>query len=113
LSGKQKKEKVADVDKIKMRLLEYDRDKKIILVEIEEPFSEPYKAEKKGLTVDEFKALVRKKHGEKVDIINLIKKNRTPAVIVDDSNWNKHEDNKYNTKDIMEAMRNDNMKLGR
>ena len=117
--GSKKKNRTLDVDKvkdanrIKMTLLEYDRENKIILAEIEEPFRNHYKAEKKGMDVTEFKTFVRKKYGDRIDIINNIKKQRE-KIAVGENDWDKDDkDDKYNLRDIKEIMRNDDMKLGR
>lgn len=62
----------------------------------------------KGLNVDEFKKLIRKKFGNDVDIVNKVKKNRD--VPFGDKNFpdagSKARDDGFNTRDIIEIMKN-------
>jgi len=60
----------------------------------------------KGVSVEEFKKLVRKKFGDDVDIVNKVKKHRE-VVFGEQSEFVKPDkDDRFSLKDIREVMKN-------
>ena len=86
-------------------LLSYDKTEKIIELETVEG-EVVRRGIRKGMTVDEFKKLIRSKYGDKIIIVNKISKERSFDVPTYDK---KEEDDRFNLKDIHEAMRNEDM----
>lgn len=98
------------MEKIKLVLLSYDKENREIEVEEVQPGKKPIRGVKKGMTVDEFKKLVREKFGDRVEIVNRIKKDRELLGGPDREFTRKVDDDRYNMKDIREAMKNRDMR---
>jgi hypothetical protein len=93
--------------KIQIIIEYYDQEERIIEgTKIEAGSAKRFR--EKGLNVEEFKKLIRKKFGDGVDIVNKVKKHR------DEHFGEKHipgaegksKDDRFNTKDIIEIMKN-------
>ncbi len=98
------------MEKIKLVLLSYDKENMEIEVEEIQPGKKPIRGIKKGMTVNEFKKFVRSKFGNKVEIVNKIKKNRELIGGGAQPGYEeKVQDDRYNMKDIREAMKNRDM----
>jgi hypothetical protein len=95
--------------KIKLIIKSYEPEEKTIELEEVAPGRKPVPGVKKGMTIKEFKEFVRSKYGDTVEIVNQAKKNRddfrgkgTPF-----DPKSKEKDDRYNMKDIRDAMKQD------
>lgn len=94
--------------KIQIIIENYDAEERIvegIKIDVDQKTT---RFREKGLKVEEFKKLIRKKFGDAVDIVNKVKKNRD--VPFGDRNIpaseSKASDDGFNTRDIIEIMKN-------
>ena len=92
--------------KPKIILKEDIKEKKRIVMDVMQQGKAQEGLVRDGMTVDEFKKLVREKYGNDVEIINLISKNH--EWMDDGRSTVVREDPRYSLKEIHEAMRNDN-----
>lgn len=90
----------------------YDPSEKIIEGRRIDPNNTYKKFREKGMNVEEFKKAIRNKFGDSVDIVNHAKKRNDSSIpsSSSDSFSRKNEDDRFSSRDIREAMRNDSMK---
>ena len=93
-------------EKPRIALLSYDPEKKLIEVEERVPGRKPVRGVKEGMTVKEFKKFVRDKFGDKVDIVNEIRSNREVFGFQAKEDGRKEKDDRFDSRDIREAMLN-------
>jgi hypothetical protein len=94
--------------KIQIIIEDYDPEERTIEGTKIDKDSKAKRFREKGLNVEEFKKLIRKKFGDDVEIVNKVKKHRDvlygekqiPGV------EGKGRDDRFNTKDIIEIMKN-------
>lgn len=97
------------MEKAKIILTDYDIETKTITMDIVDNGKHINDCKKEGITVDEFKKLARSKYGDDLIIVNKIKRNRELMGEHRESFDGTVKDERYNMRDIMEAMRNDSM----
>ena len=89
---------------------EYYPEDRIIEGRKIDPDQKTVRFKEKGLKVDEFKKLIRKKFGDDVDIVNKVKKNRDVAPPVGREFVDQQEpgasDDGVSRRDIVEMMKN-------
>ncbi len=94
--------------KIQIILEGYDPEEKTVAGTKIDKDQKTTRFKEKGLNVEEFKKLLRKKFGDDIDIINKVKKHR--ATPFGERNMpdpeRKAKDGGVNTKDIIEMMKN-------
>lgn len=93
--------------KMQIIIEHYDREERIVEGTKIDADQTMKRFREKGVSVDEFKKLVRKKFGNEVDIINKVKKHRD--IPFGDRNFSgpaKPNEERLSTKDIIELMKN-------
>jgi hypothetical protein len=95
--------------KIQIIIEDYDAEEKIVEGKKVDLENKATRFREKGITVDEFKKLIRKKFGDKVDIVNRVQKHRD--VLYGERNTTGPDDSKgkadgVSTRDIIEIMKN-------
>ncbi len=87
----------------------YDSDEKIVEGVMIDASGKAKRFREKGYNVEDFKKQVRKKFGDKVDIVNKVKKNRDITFGMqtsEESESSSKPDSRFDTKDIREIMKN-------
>ena len=94
--------------KIQIIIENYDPEEKIVEGLKIDKDQVSHRFREKGLNVEEFKKLIRKKFGDGVDIVNKVKKHRDVPFggKTITGNEGKARDDMFNTKDIIELMKN-------
>lgn len=94
--------------KIQIIIEDFDPEEKIVEGTMINKYQVSKRFREKGLKVEEFKKLIRKKFGDDVDIVNKVKKNRdlpfSERIIPSSADRGRNDD--INTKDIIELMKN-------
>jgi hypothetical protein len=94
--------------KIQIIIENYDPEEKVVEGTKIDKDQISHRFREKGLNVEEFKKLIRKKFGDDVDIVNKVKKHRDVPFGEKNitGNAGKANDDRFNRKDIIELMKN-------